>query len=190
MPPYQVTMFSCRNISCTWMKTDRLCDLVPRIPGYRFRDPGFDSWRNQILWEILGLERGPLSLVRIIKEVLEWKISGSVPKKIEINGRGDPLCWPRGSLYPQKLALTLPKCSTVRLRTKTTEFSFSLVISRDVSITCLPRKEFSPLMQILSYRHKDLCMSVGYLDVFEKFIRICMSLCGDVLHGIQFWFLG
>jgi hypothetical protein len=25
----------------------------------------------------VGLERGPLSLVRIIEELLEWKISGS-----------------------------------------------------------------------------------------------------------------
>jgi hypothetical protein len=26
--------------------------------------------------------------------------------KTEINGRGDPLRWPRDTLYPQKLALT------------------------------------------------------------------------------------
>jgi hypothetical protein len=26
--------------------------------------------------------------------------------KTEINGRGDPLGWPRNTLYPQKLALT------------------------------------------------------------------------------------
>jgi hypothetical protein len=29
--------------------------------------------------------------------------------KTEINGRGDPLRWPRDTLYPQKLALTSPK---------------------------------------------------------------------------------
>jgi hypothetical protein len=49
---------------------DRLCGLV-------VRGPGFDSKRYQIFWEIVGLERGPLSLVRIIEELLEWKSRGS-----------------------------------------------------------------------------------------------------------------
>jgi hypothetical protein len=55
----------------------------------------------------LGLERGPLSLVRIIEELLERKNSGSV-LNTDINGRRDPLRWPRDTLYPQKLALTSP----------------------------------------------------------------------------------
>jgi hypothetical protein len=43
-------------------------------------------------------------------------------------GRGDPLHWPRDSLYPQKLALTSPTSGSrtvgiVRLRIKATEFS-------------------------------------------------------------------
>jgi hypothetical protein len=29
-------------------------------------------------------------------------------KKTDINGRGDPLRWPRDTLYPQKLSLTSP----------------------------------------------------------------------------------
>jgi hypothetical protein len=42
--------------------------------------------------------------------------------KTEINGRGDPLRWPRDALYPQKLALTSPtsggrSVGIVRLRT-------------------------------------------------------------------------
>jgi hypothetical protein len=53
----------------------------------------------------VGLEQGPLSLVRIIEELLEWKSSGSV-LKTEINGRRDLLHWPRDTLYPQKLART------------------------------------------------------------------------------------
>jgi hypothetical protein len=57
--------------------TDRLCGLVVRVSGYRSRGPGFDSRRYQIFWEVVGLERGPLSLVRIIEELLEWKSSGS-----------------------------------------------------------------------------------------------------------------
>jgi hypothetical protein len=56
---------------------DRLCGLVVRVPGYRSRGPGFDSRRYQIFWEVLGLERGSLSLVSITEELLEWKINGS-----------------------------------------------------------------------------------------------------------------
>jgi hypothetical protein len=42
-----------------------------RVPGYRYRDPWFDSHRYQIFLEVLGLERGALSLVRITEELLE-----------------------------------------------------------------------------------------------------------------------
>jgi hypothetical protein len=56
---------------------DRLCGLVVKVPGYRSRGPGYDSRRYQIFCEVVGLERGPLSLVRIIEELLEWKSSGS-----------------------------------------------------------------------------------------------------------------
>jgi hypothetical protein len=57
--------------------TDRLCGLVVRVPGYRSRGPGFDFRRYRIFCEVVGLERGPLSFVRITEELLEWKSSGS-----------------------------------------------------------------------------------------------------------------
>jgi hypothetical protein len=97
--------------SHNFSKTKNYCSswsgLVVRIPGYRSRGPGFDTQRYQIFWEVVGLERGPLSLVRIIEELLEWKSSG-FGKENRINGRRDPLRWPRDTLYPQKLALTSP----------------------------------------------------------------------------------
>jgi hypothetical protein len=104
-----------------------ICCKVVRVPGYRSRGPGFDSRRYQIFWEVVGLERGPLSLVRITEELLEWKSSGSGSRKNRDYGRGDPLRWPRDTLYQLKLALTSPRGSgrsvgIVRLRTKTTEF--------------------------------------------------------------------
>jgi hypothetical protein len=74
-----------------------LCGLVVRVPSYRSRGPGFDSRRYHIFWEVVGLERGPLSLVRTIEELLEWKSSGSGQEN-RINGRGDPLRWPRDTL--------------------------------------------------------------------------------------------
>jgi hypothetical protein len=55
----------------------------------------------------VGLERGPLSLVSTIEELLERKSSGSGLESRDY-GRRDP---PRRSpviLYPQKLSLTLP----------------------------------------------------------------------------------
>jgi hypothetical protein len=55
----------------------RLCGLVVRVLGYRSRGPGFDSRRYQIFYEVVGLDRGPLSLVRITDDILEWKSSGS-----------------------------------------------------------------------------------------------------------------
>jgi hypothetical protein len=59
------------------LPVDRLCGLVVRVPGYRSWGTGFDSRCYQIFWEVMGLERGPLSFVRIIEELLEWKSSGS-----------------------------------------------------------------------------------------------------------------
>jgi hypothetical protein len=99
---------------------------VVRVPGCRSRGAGFDSRRYQIFWEIVDLERGPLSLVRIIEELLEWKSSGSGLENRDY-GRGDPLCWPRGTLYRQKLAVTSPtsggrSVGIILLRAKATEF--------------------------------------------------------------------
>jgi hypothetical protein len=44
---------------------------VVGVSGYRSRGLGFDSRRYQIFSEVVGLERGPFNLVRIIEELLE-----------------------------------------------------------------------------------------------------------------------
>jgi hypothetical protein len=56
---------------------DRLCGLVVRVSGYRSRDPGFDSRCFQIFWEAVGLELGPLSLLRTTEELLGRNSSDS-----------------------------------------------------------------------------------------------------------------
>jgi hypothetical protein len=76
----------------------------------------------------MSLERGPLSLVSTIEELLDRKSSCS-GLDIRKYGRGDPSRWPRGTLYLPKLALTSPTSgdrlvSIVRSRTHATEFSF------------------------------------------------------------------
>jgi hypothetical protein len=82
----------------------------------------------------VGLERGLLSLVSTIEELLGRNSSGSGSKNWEY-GRGDPLRWPRDTLYQKKLVLTPPtsggrSIGIVRLRTKATEFmSLSFILS-------------------------------------------------------------
>jgi hypothetical protein len=53
---------------------------------------GFDSQRYQIFWEVVGLQRGSLSLVSTIEELLEWKSSGSCLEILNYSGR-DPPRW-------------------------------------------------------------------------------------------------
>jgi hypothetical protein len=61
----------------------------------------FDSRRNQIFWEVVGLELGILSLVSTTEELLGTNNRGS-SLEIREYGRRDPSRWPRGTLYPQK----------------------------------------------------------------------------------------
>jgi hypothetical protein len=111
---------------------DCLCGVVVRVPGYRSRGFRFNSQRCQIVWEAVGLEWGPLSLVSTIEELLGRNSSGSDLENWEYS-RGDLLRWPRDTLYPQKLAQTSPTCSghsvgIVHLRTKTTDFVFCCLL--------------------------------------------------------------
>jgi hypothetical protein len=69
---------------------DRLCGLVVRVPGYRYRDLGFDSRRYQIFREVVCLERGPLSLLSTSEELLGRKNGGFGIEDREY-GRRDPL---------------------------------------------------------------------------------------------------
>jgi hypothetical protein len=74
----------------------------------------------------MGLERGSLNLMSTIEELLERKSNGYGLESREY-GRRDPSLWPRGTFYPQKLALTSPTCGCrsvdiVRSRTQATEF--------------------------------------------------------------------
>jgi hypothetical protein len=93
---------------------------------------GFDSRSYQIFWEVVVLERGPLSLVSTTKELLERKNSVSDLESREYGCR-DLSRWPHGTLYPQKLAITSPtsggrSVGIVRSRTQATEFSLVFVV--------------------------------------------------------------
>jgi hypothetical protein len=89
---------------------------------------GFDSLRDRNFWEVVGLERGPLSLVSTTEELLERKGSCSGLESREY-GHRDQSHWPRFTLYLQKLALTSPtsggrSVGIVCSRIQATEFVF------------------------------------------------------------------
>jgi hypothetical protein len=56
--------------------TDRLCGLVVRVLDYRCKVPGFDS--RALQKKVMGLERGPLSLVSTTEELLDRKVADPV----------------------------------------------------------------------------------------------------------------
>jgi hypothetical protein len=58
---------------------DRLCGLVVRVRGYRSEGPGSipDTTRKK---KVVGLERGPLSLVSTTEELLDRKVAAPVQK--------------------------------------------------------------------------------------------------------------
>jgi hypothetical protein len=79
---------------------DRLCGLVVWVPGYRSRGRGSIPGATGF-YEILGLERSPLSLVSTTEEVLERKSSSS-GLEIREYGRKDPSRWLRSTLLSAK----------------------------------------------------------------------------------------
>jgi hypothetical protein len=96
------------------------------ISWLQIQRSGFDYRRYQTFWEVVGLERGPLSLVSTTEELLGRKRGGSGLENREC-GLRDPSHWQCGTLHPQKLALTSPtsggrSACTVRSRTHATEF--------------------------------------------------------------------
>jgi hypothetical protein len=151
----------------------------------RFR---FDSLSYQIFWAVVGLERGPLSLVGTIEELLERKIRGS-DVEIRQYGSRDPSRWPRGTLYPQKLALTSwtsggRSVGIVCLQTQGMEFVFCCCCCCCCGLnTCISLfklvKEFNLLLidtEIVSKILRPLnCWSL----VFKIF------MCDEILHESQ-----
>jgi hypothetical protein len=65
---------------------------------------GFDSQQYQIFRGVVGLERGPLSLVSTTEELLGRKNSDFSLENVEY-GRSDPSRLSRGTLYLQKVGI-------------------------------------------------------------------------------------
>jgi hypothetical protein len=169
-----------------------------RVPGYWSRGPGFDSRHCQIFWEVAILERGPLSLVSTIEELLGRNCSGSGLESRDYC-RKDLLRWPCDTLYPQKLALTSPTSGgrTVgigRSRTKATEFSLvafvigvmrSHILGRALNVEHLEWTEFltvAPnamllgLVSVMLYVLEDSVFHTWQRFVFTAY-WMCETLC-------------
>jgi hypothetical protein len=97
---------TCLSVAYFTYLVDTLYNFRPplwssgRSSWLQIQRSGFDSRRYQIFREVVGLERGPLSLVSTIEELLERKSSGSDLENLKC-GRRDPPRWPRGTLCPQ-----------------------------------------------------------------------------------------
>jgi hypothetical protein len=136
---------------------------------------GFDCRHYQIFWEVVGLERGPLSLVSTTEELLGRKSSGSGPV-IREYGRGDQLHWPRDTLYWPKLALTSQtsgghSVGIIRSQTKAMEYFFLQSFSFTLSSWSFMRTHsdiFTELWILPVWDHllsKIPCTSMGALNV-------------------------
>jgi hypothetical protein len=56
----------------------RLCGLVVRVLGYRSGGPGSIPGTTRKKKEVVGMERGPLSLVSTTDELLDRKVAAPV----------------------------------------------------------------------------------------------------------------
>jgi hypothetical protein len=117
-PSNSIALKEFRWLYVLWSSGQRSCLQIQR--------PGFDFRHYQIFWEVVGLERGLLSLVSTTEELLGRKRSGSGLEIWEY-GLRDPSRWPSGTLYQQKLALSSQisggrSVGIVRSWTQATEF--------------------------------------------------------------------
>jgi hypothetical protein len=61
-----------------WLLDDRLCGLVVRVVGYRSWGPGSIPGTTIKKKKVVGLERGPFSLVSTTEELLDRKVAAPV----------------------------------------------------------------------------------------------------------------
>jgi hypothetical protein len=133
---------------------------------------GFDSRRCQIFWEVVGLERGPLSLVSTIEELLGLESRDYC--------RRDPSRWPRSALDPQKLSLTSPTSSGLysSLSDQATELFFLwLLICVALEADPNVRTRFSPTRFSFSF-----CPTPWHSSSFLRPLVKPCHLCNGGMH--------
>jgi hypothetical protein len=90
----------CRGLFTSYV--DRICGLVVRVPGYRSRGPSSIPGATRFFWEVVGLERSPLSLASTTEELLGRKSSGSGLENRDYGRRGSAALTTRQSSIRKK----------------------------------------------------------------------------------------
>jgi hypothetical protein len=127
---------------------DRLCGLVVRVLGYRPGGPG--SIPGTIRKNIVGLERGPLSLVSTTEELLDRKVAAIV-YKTENTAVGIRHADYVAPSIRKKLAITSPtsggrSVGIVRSRTQTMEVFFFLFCKRKIHNKAITTEDASKII--------------------------------------------
>jgi hypothetical protein len=65
--------------------------LVVRVSWLQIQRSGFDSWRYQIFWKVVGLERGPFCLMSTIEKLFGRKSSSSGLENRDYGCRGSAM---------------------------------------------------------------------------------------------------
>jgi hypothetical protein len=78
IPHFRYSLLTDSSVIVSPMCRPSLCGLVVRVSGCRLRGPGLDSWRYQMFFVAVGMERDPLSLARINDDLLEIKVAAPV----------------------------------------------------------------------------------------------------------------
>jgi hypothetical protein len=154
---------------------------VVRVPGYRYNGPGFDSRRYQIFWEVVGLERGPLSLVSTTEELLGRNSSGSGSRKPTLTAV-EIRCFEHTTpSIRKKLALTSPtsgghSVDIVRFRTKATENYFN---------TYEFLRMLTPWHIYIEAGNKKLARSLNICGLARKAINFTEVIISDILFALR-----
>jgi hypothetical protein len=97
---------------------------------------GFDSPRYQIFWDVVGLQRGPLSLVNTLEELLRRKSSGSGLENREYGRKGSVKLSTWHKMAPTSLTSSGRSVGIVRSRIQATElgYLYQCIISMRLNI--------------------------------------------------------
>jgi hypothetical protein len=159
---------------------DRLCGLVVKVLGYRSGGPG--SILGTTRKRSSGSGTGSTQPREYNWGATWYKSSGSCLENREY-GRRDPSRWPRGTLYPQMLAITSPtsggrSVGIVRSQTQTMEVFFNSIWpslacwARSGNVMCFLWGTDNPieLSWVLNKRQDG-----GYVQNCDSYINITSS---------------
>jgi hypothetical protein len=140
----------------------------------------------------VGLERGPLSRVSTIEVPLGRKSSGYSLESREYGRRDSSRC-PRGTLYPQNLALTSAtsvgrSVGIIRSRTQATEFVFVwyLASNSESDITHLRIYPSAITAKMTAFARQQTAHQL--VDDLSHFLADCIHFCTQYWIS-HLWFL-